>query len=49
MHFMVFTIFSYYVALDILNKYVSQARIGGILGKGYLRQGYVENKQWGLN
>lgn len=41
---MVFKALSCYVALDIFNKYVSQVRVGGILGKGNLRQGYTENK-----
>lgn len=41
---MVFKVFSYYVAFGILNKYVSRARVGSVLGKGHLRQGYTENK-----
>lgn len=49
MYFMVFKVLSYYAALHILKKYVSQVRVVSILGKGNLREGYIENKYLSLN
>lgn len=41
---MVFKVFSYYVAFDIPNKYVSYARVGSILRQANLSQGYTKNE-----
>lgn len=41
---MVFKVFSYYVAFDIPNKYVSYARVGSNLSEANLSQGYTENE-----
>lgn len=49
MYFIVSKVLSYYAALDILKKNVSQVRVSSISGKDNHREGYIENKYLSLN